>query len=152
MNIKEKGVILAKLMNWTVNNEMQTNYDLVKQTGHESFAPLCPYSDCKEGRSQFAAILLEFSETLCEFVVADGDYIVLETRFQDKDFTQANFLDEVVIQNKKGELKMLDKQECPCCGNEVEYDELITCPFCDGEKCINCDAGDNVPCMNCENQ
>jgi len=50
------------------------------------------------------------------------------------------------------QVKSLMQDAAGCCGSVVECDELLTCPFCEGEKCINCDMGDNVRCMACENE
>ena len=44
------------------------------------------------------------------------------------------------------------KVECPTCGFDTEYLELIECPHCGGQKCPSCDMGDDVGCMNCENE
>jgi len=105
MNEQEKSLALAKLMKWKPylwngiyvidKGGIPTRGKYISGYSREN---LCPYSPNKEGRAQFAAILLEFPEAMCEMIVPDGA-LYLKLRFKDTESTQSNFLDEVLRLN-----------------------------------------------------
>lgn len=47
---------------------------------------------------------------------------------------------------------MPKQPECPACGSDTYEGDLMDCPFCDEQKCEDCDMGDDVRCAGCENE
>jgi len=78
----EKELNLAELMDWKTHNHC-----VVHDEGDASH--LEPYANSKNGRTQFAAIILEFPEAMQEFYVLEGEWQPVRP-------TQGNILDAVL--------------------------------------------------------
>lgn len=88
MDVKDKSKRYGEIMNWVIEFESTDGWGFTKSIDKTNTAPINPYANTRNGRSQSFLILLAHRE-----IVDDLSSSV---------FTQEYMLDEILI--KKGEL------------------------------------------------